>query len=109
SSATKLFQVMRLRPHLAPLLGQGGHPIGEGLLLCHGDLQHLLGFVKLLRRRRSSGERVLLPSPTCPLGSPLRTCHFGPTLESLPHLCAVRRRGEQMPPGSEVLSNGAVC
>ena len=45
SSAAQLFQVMRLRPHLAPLLGQGGYPIGEGLLLCHGDLQHLLGFL----------------------------------------------------------------
>ena len=40
SSAAKLFQVMRLRPYLAPLLGQGGHPIGEGLLLCHGDDRH---------------------------------------------------------------------
>jgi hypothetical protein len=43
SSAAKLFEVMRLRPHLAPLLGQGGNPIGEGLLLCHRDLQYLSG------------------------------------------------------------------
>jgi hypothetical protein len=35
------------------------------------------GFVKLLRLRLSSGERVPLPSPTCPLGGALRTCHFG--------------------------------
>src|SRR5262249_47932838 len=46
----------------------------------------LSGFVKLLRLRCSSGKRVLLPGPIRPLGGPLRTCHFGPTRESLPHL-----------------------
>ena len=66
------------------------------------------GFVKLLRLRRSSGKRVPLPGPTHPLGGPLRTCNFGPTLESLPHLFAVLRRGQQMPSGSEVLGNGAI-
>jgi hypothetical protein len=47
------------------------------------------GFVKLLGLRRLSGKRVPLPGPTHPLGSSLRACHFGPTLESIPHLCAV--------------------
>jgi hypothetical protein len=49
------------------------------------------GFVKLLRPRLSSGKRVPLPSPTHPLGSPLRARNFGPTLESIPHLFAVLR------------------
>jgi hypothetical protein len=52
------------------------------------------GFVKLLRRRRSSGKRVLLPGPTRPLGSPLHTRNFSPALESLPHLLAVLRCGQ---------------
>ena len=47
------------------------------------------GFVKLLRLRLSSGERVPLSSPPYPLGSPLRPCHFGPTLESIPHLLTI--------------------
>jgi hypothetical protein len=66
------------------------------------------GFVKLLRLRRSSGKRVPLPGPTHPLGRPLRARNFGPTRESIPHLFAVRRRGQQMPPASEVLGNGAI-
>jgi Adenylate and Guanylate cyclase catalytic domain len=66
------------------------------------------GFVKLLRLRRSSGKRVPLPGPTHPLGGPLRTCHVSPTLEALPHLFAVLRRGQQMPSGSEVLGNGSI-
>jgi CheY-like chemotaxis protein len=49
------------------------------------------GFVTLLRLRRPSGTRVPLPGPTHPLGSPLRASNFGPTLESIPHLFAVRR------------------
>ena len=53
-------------------------------------------------------KRVPLPGPTHPLGGPLRTCHFGPTRESLPHLFAVLRRGQQMPSGSEVLGNGSI-
>jgi hypothetical protein len=55
------------------------------------------GFVKLLRLRRSSGKRGPLPGPTRPLGGPLRPCNFSPTLESLPHLFAVLRRGQQIP------------
>jgi hypothetical protein len=51
-----------------------------------------MGFVKLLRRRRTSGRRGPLSGPTHPLGDPLRPRHVGPTLESLPHLFAVRRR-----------------
>jgi hypothetical protein len=47
------------------------------------------GFVKLLRLRRSSGERVLFPDSTHPLGGSLRACHFGPTLETVSHLLAV--------------------
>ncbi len=50
------------------------------------------GFVKLLRLRRSSGKRMLLHVPPSSLGSPLRACHFGPTLEAFPHLLAVVRR-----------------
>jgi hypothetical protein len=49
----------------------------------------LLGFVKLLRLRRSSGQRVPLPGPLRPLGGPLRAGHFGPTRESLPHLLPI--------------------
>jgi hypothetical protein len=49
------------------------------------------GFVKLLRLRRSSGKRVPLSAPTHPLGGPLRTCNFGPTFESIPHLFVVPR------------------
>ena len=55
------------------------------------------GFVKLLRLRRSSGKRVPLPGPTHPLGGPLRTRDFGPTLEAVPHLLAVLGRRQQMP------------
>ena len=66
------------------------------------------GFVKLLRLRRSSGKRVPLPGPTHPLGGPLRTCNFSPTLESLPHLFAVPGRGQQMPSWSKVLGNGTI-
>ena len=51
------------------------------LALCIDD-----GFVKLLRLRRSSGERVLLILAPHPLGGPLRACYFGPTRESFPHL-----------------------
>src|SRR5262245_41762770 len=47
------------------------------------------GFVKLLRLRRSSGERVLLPASSHPLSGLLRTCHFGPTRESFPHLLTI--------------------
>src|SRR5262245_12870261 len=67
-----------------------------------------LGFVKLLRLRRSSGKRVPLLGPTRPLGGPFRTCNFRPTRESLPHLFAVLQRGQQMPSGAEVLGNGTI-
>src|SRR5262249_54150127 len=66
------------------------------------------GFVKLLRLRCSSGERVPLPGPIRPLGGPLRACHFGPTRESLPHLLTIVGCGQQMPSRSKVLGNGAV-
>src|SRR5262245_46589638 len=66
------------------------------------------GFVKLLRLRHSSGKWVPLPGPTHPLGGPLRPCNFGPTFESIPHLFAVLRRGQQMPSGSEVVGNGSI-
>jgi hypothetical protein len=56
-------------------------------------LSILMGFVKLLRPRRSSDKRVHLPGPTHPLSGPLRTYNFGPTLEAIPHLLAVLRRG----------------
>jgi hypothetical protein len=52
----------------------------------------LVGFVKLLRLKRTSGKRVPLPGPPHPLGGPLCTRYFGPTLESTPHLLAVLRR-----------------
>ena len=42
------------------------------------------GFVKLLKRRRSSGKRVPLPGPTHRSGSPLRARNLAPTLESIP-------------------------
>ena len=66
------------------------------------------GFVKLLRLRRSSGKWVPLPGPPHPLGSPLRPCNVSPTLESLPHLLAVLRRGQPMPSGAEVLGNRTI-
>jgi hypothetical protein len=59
------------------------------LILGQAPRSTFSGFVKLLRLRLSSGERVLLPRPTCPLGGPLRTCHFGPTRESIPHLLTI--------------------
>src|SRR5262245_23927982 len=46
--------------------------------------------------------------PTRRLGGPLRTSNFGPTLKAVFHLCAVCRRGQQMPSWSEVLGNGAI-
>src|SRR5262249_10150497 len=52
-------------------------------------MENILGFVKLLRLRLSSGERVPLSSPPCPLGGLLRTGHFGPTRESVPHLLTI--------------------
>ena len=66
------------------------------------------GFVKLLRLRLFSGERVSFPGPPRPLGSPLRTRHFGPTLKSVPHFLAILRRGQQMTSRSEVLGNRTV-
>ena len=52
----------------------------------------ILGFVKLLKPRRSSGKRVSLPGPPHRLGNPLRIRNLAPTLESIPHLFAVPRR-----------------
>src|SRR3989442_6999071 len=46
--------------------------------------------------------------PTRRLGRPLCPRDFSPTLESLPHLRAVRRRGQQMPSGAEVVGNGTI-
>ena len=66
------------------------------------------GFVKLLRLRLSSGERVPLSSPTCPLGSPLRTRDFGPTLEAVPHLFSIRRRRQEVASGAEMLGNRTI-
>jgi hypothetical protein len=66
------------------------------------------GLVKLLRLRRSSGEWVPLPGPTHFLGSSLRACNVSPTLEAISHLVAIRRRGQQMPPGPNVLGNGSI-
>jgi len=62
----------------------------------------------LLRLRRSSGERVPLSGPPSSLGCPLRTCHCGPTRESLLHLLAVRRRGHPMASGLEVVGDRSV-
>jgi putative transposase len=59
---------------------------------CENSHRPTRGFVKLLRLRHSSGKWVPLPGPTHPLGGPLRTCNFGPTFESIPHLFAVLRR-----------------
>jgi hypothetical protein len=47
--------------------------------------------------------------PTRRLGGPLGPRNFGPTLEALPHLFAVLRRGQQMPSGAKVLGNGTIC
>jgi hypothetical protein len=47
------------------------------------------GFVNLLRLKRSSDERVLLPASPHPLGGPLGACHVGPTRESFPHLLTI--------------------
>jgi hypothetical protein len=72
-------------------------------LLCTCDLSPTLeaGFVKLLRLRFASDEQAAHSGSTCPLGSPLRACQLGPTLEAFPHLLAVIGRGQQMPPWSE--------
>ena len=45
SSVLKLFEVMRIRPYPAFLLGQRRNPIAEGVLLGHRDRQDLLDFV----------------------------------------------------------------
>src|SRR5207249_1763869 len=66
------------------------------------------GIVKLLRLSRSSGKRVPISDPTYLLSSPLRACDLGPTREAFPHLLAVVRRRQQMPPWSEVLGNGSI-
>jgi len=66
------------------------------------------GFVNLLRLRLSSDALVCHPGLTYPLGGPLRTCNLGPTLETLPHLLAVRRGRPQMQARSEVLGNEAI-
>ena len=49
------------------------------------------GIVKLLRVRRSSDVRVYHPGTAVPLRGSLHTRDLGPTLESIPHLFAVRR------------------
>jgi hypothetical protein len=70
------------------------------------------GIVKLLGIIVSSGHSRHFPAAMAtnlPLGGPLCPRDFRPTLESLPHLSAVLRRGQQMPSWSKVLSNGAVC
>jgi hypothetical protein len=72
------------------------------------EFQQLSGFVNLLRLISSQGKRVRDPDPPCPLGSPLRTCDLGPTLESVAHLLTVRGRGQQMPSRAEVLGNGTI-
>src|SRR5262249_36902323 len=50
------------------------------------------GFVKLLRLRLSASEQVPFPGPPRPLGGLLRARNFGPTLEAVAHLLAVRGR-----------------
>src|SRR5215475_4190700 len=54
--------------------------------------RHILGFVNLLRLKRSSNARIVYPVTSYPLRSPLRVRDFGPALESLPHLLPVVRR-----------------
>jgi hypothetical protein len=46
--------------------------------------------------------------PTRRLGRPFTPRDFRPTLEAVPHLCAVRRRGQPMPSWSEVVGHGAI-
>ena len=53
-------------------------------------LPGLYGIVKWLRRRRAEGRVGPLSGPTCSLGGPPRTRYFGPTLEAVFHLLAVR-------------------
>jgi hypothetical protein len=66
------------------------------------------GLVNLLRLRLSSDALVCHPGPTYPLGGPLRTRNLGPTLETIPHLLAVRGCRQQMPAWSEVLGDGSI-
>src|SRR3989442_9710296 len=47
-------------------------------------------------------------APTRRLGGPLCTRDLGPTLEAVPHLCAVRRCGQEMPPRAKVLGNRTI-
>ena len=66
------------------------HTTTEWVLFVAFELNLLYaGFVKLLRLRRPSDERVLLPASPHPLGGPLRACYFGPTRESFPHLLTI--------------------
>ena len=74
-------------------------------------LPGLYGIVKLLGMILSpatAGTFLMRLPPTRRLGGPLCPRYFCPTLESLPHLYAVLRRGQQMPSGAEVLGNGAI-
>src|SRR5262249_52567012 len=69
---------------------------------------HAHGFVNLLRLISSQGKLGHSLGPPHPLGGPLYTCDFGPTLESFSHLLAIVRCRQEMPSGSEVLGNGAI-
>jgi hypothetical protein len=56
------------------------------------------------RSRKAEGRS----NPPRPLGRPLRARNLSPTLASMPHLFTVLRRGQQMPPGAEVLGKAVL-
>jgi len=66
------------------------------------------GFVNLLRLSLSADALRCHPGPAYPGGGPLRTCHLGPTLETLPHLWAVRSCRPPMPSRSTVVEHGTI-
>jgi NADH:ubiquinone reductase (H+-translocating) len=63
----------------------GGGPTGVELAGTLG------GFCQVIEAETLIRQRVPLSGPTHPLGRPLRARNFGPMLESIPHLFAVRR------------------
>jgi len=74
-------------------------------------LPGLYGIVKLLGMILSpatAGTFLMRLPPTRRLGGPLCPSNFGPTLEAVFHLLAVRGTRQQMPSWPEVLGDGAI-
>src|SRR5262245_25402089 len=62
----------------------------------------------LFRSKDATGEAIREVILDHILSGPLHTRYFGPTLEAVFHLFAVRHRGQQNPSRSEMLGDGAI-